>query len=76
MPNSVYKIIEVVGTSSTSWDDAARSAVEMAARHVRDVRVAEVQKLDLAMENGKVVAFRARLALSFKYEEEKPKKKK
>jgi dodecin len=76
MSNSVYKIIEAVGTSTKSWDDAARSAVETAGRHLRDLRVAEVQKLDLVIEEGKVSAFRARVSLSFKYEDEPEKKSK
>jgi flavin-binding protein dodecin len=65
--NSVYKIIELVGTSETSWEDAARSAVERAALTLRDMRVAEVTKLDMRIEEGKVVAFRARVSVSFKY---------
>lgn len=67
MPTSVYKIIEVVGTSKTSWEDAAKSAVQTAGKHLRDLRVAEVVKLDMAVENNKVVAYRARVTLSFKY---------
>jgi len=65
---SVYRITELVGTSTNSWEDAARNAVQTAARSLRDLRVAEVGKLDMAMENGKVTAFRARVSLSFKYE--------
>ncbi len=76
MANSVYKIIEVVGTSKASWEDAAKNAVEAAGRHLRDLRVAEVKELDMAVENGKVAAFRARVSLSFKYQEEGGKKKK
>lgn len=72
--SSVYKIIELVGTSEKSWEDAAKVALEMAGRHVRDLRVAEVIKLDLVMENGKVMAYRARVSASFKYEEAKKKK--
>jgi len=72
--NSVYKIIELVGTSEKSWEDAAKSALEMAGRHVRELRIAEVLKLDLVMENGKVAAYRARVSASFKYEEAKKKK--
>jgi dodecin len=67
--NPVYKIVEVVGSSSTSWEDAARSAVEAAAKTLRDLRVAEVGKLDMKIENGKVVAYRARVSMSFKYED-------
>lgn len=63
----VYKIIEVVGTSKKSWADAGRNAVETASKTLRDLRIAEVVKLDMKVENGKVVAYRARVALSFKY---------
>ena len=66
--SSVYRITELVGTSRTSWEDAARNAVETAAHSLRDLRVAEVTKTDVMVEKGKVVAFRARVALSFKYE--------
>jgi len=65
---SVYRVTELVGTSRTSWEDAARNAVETAARSLRDLRVAEVTKTDLLIEGGKVVAFRARVSLSFKYQ--------
>ena len=65
---SVYRVTELVGTSRTSWEDAARNAVETAARSLRDLRVAEVTKTDLLIEGGKVVAFHARVSLSFKYE--------
>jgi flavin-binding protein dodecin len=65
---SVYRITELVGTSRNSWEDAARNAVETAAHSLRDLRVAEVTKTDVVIEKGKVVAFRARVALSFKYE--------
>ena len=65
---SVYRVTELVGTSRTSWDDAARNAVETAARSLRDLRVAEVTKTDLLIEGGKVAAFRVRVSLSFKYE--------
>jgi len=65
---SVYRVTELVGTSRTSWEDAARNAVNTAARSLRDLRVAEVTKADLLIEGGKVVAFRARVSLSFKYE--------
>lgn len=67
--NPVYKIVEVVGSSATSWEDAARSAVAAAAKTLRDLRVAEIGKLDMKIENGKVVAFRARVSMSFKYED-------
>jgi flavin-binding protein dodecin len=66
--NSVYRIVDVVGVSDKSWEDAARRAVETAAGSLRDLRVAEVTKMDLKVENGKVTAFRTRVALSFKYE--------
>lgn len=66
--NSVYRITEIVGTSKTSWEDAARNAVQTASRSLRDLRVAEVTKTDLVIENGKITAFRARVSLSFKYE--------
>jgi hypothetical protein len=66
--NGVYRVTEIIGTSTTSWEDAARSAVETAAKSLRDLRIAEVSKLDLKVEDGKVVAFRARISLSFKYD--------
>jgi flavin-binding protein dodecin len=66
--DSIYKIVEVVGTSTKSWAEAGRNAVETAAGTLRDLRVAEVVKLDMTVENGKVRAYRARVALSFKYE--------
>jgi hypothetical protein len=68
MAGSVYKIIEVVGTSEVSWEDAAKTAVETAGKSLRDLRVAEIGKLDMKMENGKVMAYRARVSISFKYE--------
>jgi flavin-binding protein dodecin len=64
----VYRIVEVVGVSSTSWEDAGKRAVETAAGSIRDLRVAEVTKMDMTVENGKVSMFRTRVALSFKYE--------
>jgi flavin-binding protein dodecin len=67
MPDSVYKVIELVGSSPTSWEDAAKNAVERAGQTLRDLRVAEISKLDLKVENGMVVAYRARVNLSFKY---------
>lgn len=66
--DGVYKIVEVVGTSSKSWEDAANVAVSTAAETLRDLRIAEVVKLDMKVEDGKVVAYRARVSLSFKYE--------
>ncbi|MCP4674250.1 MAG: dodecin domain-containing protein [Deltaproteobacteria bacterium] len=68
MTESVYKIIELVGTSDKSWEDAAKSAVERAAASLRDLRVAEVTKLDMKVEDSKVVAYRARINVSFKFE--------
>jgi flavin-binding protein dodecin len=65
---TVYRITEVIGTSPNSWEDAARKAVSTAAGTLRDLRIAEIEKLDVKIENGKVTQFRARLALSFKYE--------
>ncbi len=67
MSASVYKIIELVGSSEKSWEEAARNAVETAGKSLQDLRVAEVGKLDMKIENGKVTAFRARVSLSFKY---------
>jgi flavin-binding protein dodecin len=68
--DSIYRITEIIGTSQTSWEDAARNAVETASKTLRDLRVAEIVKLDMVIEDGKVVAFRARVNLSFKYETE------
>lgn len=65
---AVYKIVEVVGVSATSWEEAGRNAVATAASSLRDLRVAEVMKLDMKVEGGKVIAFRTRVSLSFKYE--------
>ncbi len=67
--NPVYKIVEVVGSSPTSFEDAARAAVEAAAKTLRDLRVAEITKLDMKIDNGKVVAYRARVSMSVKYED-------
>ena len=64
----VYRVTEVIGTSASSWEDAARNAVKTAAKSLRDLRIAEITKLDVRIENGKVSQFRARLSLSFKYE--------
>jgi flavin-binding protein dodecin len=66
--SAVYRITDIIGTSTTSWEDAAKNAVETASKSLRDLRVAEVKELDLKVENGKVVAYRARVSLSFKYE--------
>jgi dodecin len=65
--NSVYKIVEVVGTSTRSWEEAAKNAVETASRTLRDLRIAEVVKQDMKVENGKIKAYRTRVLLSFKY---------
>jgi dodecin len=66
--DSVYRIVDVVGVSEKSWEDAGRRAVETAAGSLRDLRVAEVTQMDMKVENGRVTAFRTRVALSFKYE--------
>jgi hypothetical protein len=68
MPNSVYRVTEIVGTSTRSWEDATKHAVETAAKSLRELRVAEVSDLDVTVENGKVKAYRAKVKLSFKYE--------
>lgn len=68
MAESVYKIIELVGTSEKSWEEAARTAVETAGKSLKHLRIAEVNKLDMTMEDGKVKLYRARVTLSFKYE--------
>ena len=68
MPESVYKVIELVGTSTESWEKAAAAAVNRASKTLRDLRIAEVSQLDLQLEGGKVRAFRARVKVSFKYE--------
>ena len=67
MAESVYKVIRLVGSSPSSWEEAAKNAVETAGKSLRDLRVAEIQKLDLKVEDGKVVAYRALVNLSFKY---------
>ena len=68
MADSVYRVTEVIGVSSESWEAAARTAVETAAKSVRDLRVAEVLREDVTIENGQVTGFRVRLVISFKYE--------
>jgi len=68
MPDSVYKVIELVGTSTESWEKAAAQAVEKAGEHLRDLRIAEVSDLDMHLEDGKVEAYRAKVKVSFKYE--------
>jgi dodecin len=67
MSDSVYKIIHLVGTSVNSWEEAAKNAVDKASKSLEDLRIAEVQKLDLKIENGKAVAYRANVRVSFKY---------
>jgi flavin-binding protein dodecin len=68
MPDSVYKVIELVGTSTESWEKAAKAAVDRASQTLRDLRVAEVVQLDMQLDNGKVEAYRAKVKVSFKYE--------
>ncbi|NBC31148.1 MAG: transporter [Alphaproteobacteria bacterium] len=70
MPDSVYKVIQVVGSSPTSWEEAAKHAVETAGKHIHDLRVAEVAQLDLKVEEGKIAAYRTRLNLSFRYQDD------
>ena len=67
-PSSIYKVTELIGTSPTSWEEAAINAVETAASSLRDLRIAEVCKLDIKIDNGKVVEYRTKVSLSFKYE--------
>ena len=66
--SGVYRVTQVIGTSPVSWEEAAKTAVETAATSLRDLRIAEIEKLDVKIEDGKLVAFRARISLSFKYE--------
>jgi flavin-binding protein dodecin len=68
MADSVYRVTQVIGTSTDSWEAAARNAVETAARTVRDLRVAEVDQLDVTIENGRITTYRAKLNISFKFE--------
>ncbi len=68
MSDSVYKVIELVGTSANSWEEAAKNAVETAGKSLKELRVAEVRELDMKLEHGKVVAYRVKVKLSFKYE--------
>ena len=70
MNESVYKVVEIIGSSSESWEKAAANAVETAAKTLRDLRIAEVEQLDMHLEDGKVVAYRVKLKVSFKYESE------
>lgn len=69
MAESIYKIIDIIGTSPESWEKAAAAAVKRASKTLRDLRVAEVKELDMVIENGKVEAYRAKLSVSFKYED-------
>ena len=68
MSESVYKVIELVGSSPTSWEDAAKNAVETAGKTLKDLRIAEITQMDMKIENGKVTAYRAKVNLSFKYQ--------
>jgi flavin-binding protein dodecin len=68
MPESVYKIITLIGTSTESWEKAASAAIERASKTLRDLRIAEVEELDMQIENGKIIAYRAKIRVSFKYE--------
>jgi dodecin len=68
MPDSVYKVIELVGTSPESWEKAAANAVQKAGKHLRDLRIGEVSDLDMQLNNGEVEAYRAKVKVSFKYE--------
>ena len=70
MENSVYKVVELIGTSATSWEDAVKSIVERAAKSLQDIRVAEVKKLDVRIDENKVLLFRAKVELSFKYKDD------
>ena len=70
MSDSVYKVIELVGTSCESWEKAAQNAVETASKTLKNLRIAEISKLDMKIENGKVIAYRAKVSLSFKFESE------
>lgn len=66
--DGIYKVVEIIGSSKISWEDAAKRAVQTAARTLHDLRIAEINKLDMKVENGKVVAYRAKVSLSFKYQ--------
>jgi dodecin len=67
MPNSVYKVITLIGTSPESWEKAAAAAVEQAAKSLKDLRVAEIEELDMHLEEGKIIAYRAKVRVSFRY---------
>ena len=68
MSDSIYRVTELIGTSENSWEDAAKTAVETAGKSLKNLRIAEITKLDMKVEEGKIVAYRSRVALSFKYE--------
>ncbi len=68
MTDSVYKVVELVGSSDVSWEDAAKNAVETAGKSLKNLRIAEINKLDMVIEDGKVTSYRARVSLSFKYD--------
>ncbi|HEX9029282.1 MAG TPA: dodecin family protein [Anaerolineales bacterium] len=70
MAESVYKVIELVGTSTESWEKAAKAAVETASKSLRDLRIAEIVELDMQLEDGKVLSYRAKVKISFKYQQE------
>ena len=70
MPDSIYKVIELIGSSPTSWEEAVNNAVAQASQHLRELRVAEVSDLDVRIENGAITAYRAKVHVSFKYEGE------
>ena len=70
MPDSTYKIIELVGSSTSSWEEAAANAIATAAKSLKDLRIAEISELDMKLEDGKVAEYRARVKLSFKYHSE------
>lgn len=67
MAESTYKVLELIGSSTDSWEDAAKTAVKSASQSIRDLRIAEVVELDMQLENGEVIAYRARIKVSFKY---------
>jgi len=69
MSDSVYKVIELIGTSNSSWEDAAKNAVEMASKSLQNLRIAEIKDLDMKVEDGKVTAYRAKVSLSFKFKD-------
>ena len=71
MTDSVYKVVELVGSSNVSWEDAAKNAVETAGKSLKNLRIAEINKLDMVIEDGKVASYRARVSLSFKYDHDK-----